>query len=48
MKTADGALKAVHWLLFRALIEMRAQGHEQKNKMVFHLEPIRLTPCACK
>jgi hypothetical protein len=23
--------------LFRALIEIRAQGHEQKNKLVFHL-----------
>ena len=31
------ALETVHRLLFRALIEMRAQGHEQKNKLVFHL-----------
>lgn len=27
----------VHRLLFRALLEMREQGHEQKNKVVFHL-----------
>ncbi len=31
------ALELVHDLLFRALIEMRAQGHEEKNKLVFHL-----------
>jgi hypothetical protein len=31
------ALELVHRLLFRALIEIRAQGHEQKNKLVFHL-----------
>ncbi len=35
--TKKTALELVHRLLFRALIEMRAQGHEQKNKMVFHL-----------
>src|SRR5947208_5852522 len=31
------ALELVHRLLFRALVEIRAQGHEQKNKLVFHL-----------
>lgn len=31
------AIETVHRLLFRALLEMRAQGHEQKNKVVFHL-----------
>jgi hypothetical protein len=35
--TNKSALETVHRLLFRALIEMRAQGHEQKNKLVFHL-----------
>jgi hypothetical protein len=35
--TNKTALELVHRLLFRALIEMRAQGHEQKNKLVFHL-----------
>jgi hypothetical protein len=35
--TNKTALEIVHRLLFRALIEMRAQGHEQKNKLVFHL-----------
>jgi vacuolar-type H+-ATPase catalytic subunit A/Vma1 len=35
--TEKTALKRVHRLLFRAPIEMRAQGHEQKNKLVFHL-----------
>jgi hypothetical protein len=35
--TDKTALELVHRLLFRALIEMRAQGHEQKNKLVFHL-----------
>src|SRR5205823_6197270 len=35
--TAKTALELVHRLLFRALIEIRAQGHEQKNKVVFHL-----------
>jgi hypothetical protein len=35
--TNTTALKLVHRLLFRALIEIRAQGHEQKNKLVFHL-----------
>lgn len=38
MQTTDKtAIELVHRLLFRALIEMRAQGHEQKNKLVFHL-----------
>ncbi|MBI1916954.1 MAG: hypothetical protein HYS12_19775 [Planctomycetes bacterium] len=35
--TNKTALELVHRLLFRALIEIRAQGHEQKNKLVFHL-----------
>jgi hypothetical protein len=35
--THKTALELVHRLLFRALIEMRAQGHEQKNELVFHL-----------
>ncbi len=30
-------VETVHRLLFRALLEMRSQGHEQKNKLVFHL-----------
>jgi hypothetical protein len=28
---------AVHRLLFRALLEMRSQGHEHQDKVVFHL-----------
>lgn len=35
--TNKTALELVHRLLFRALIEIRAQGHEHKNKLVFHL-----------
>src|SRR5947209_20211955 len=35
--TNKTALELVHRLLFRAIIEIRAQGHEQKNKLVFHL-----------
>ena len=35
--TNKTALELIHRLLFRALIEIRAQGHEQKNKLVFHL-----------
>jgi len=35
--TTKTPLELVHRLLFRALIEIRAQGHEQKNKLVFHL-----------
>jgi hypothetical protein len=31
------ALETVHRLLFRALVEIRAQGYEEKNKLVFHL-----------
>ena len=31
------AVSAVHRLLFQALLEMRSQGHDQKNKVVFHL-----------
>jgi hypothetical protein len=27
----------VHRLLFRALLEMRSQGHEHHDKVVFHL-----------
>lgn len=38
MHTTDkAALELVHRLLFRALIEIRAQGRAQKNKLVFHL-----------
>ncbi len=38
MNTTDKtALELVHRLLFRALVEIRAQGHEQNNKLVFHL-----------
>ena len=35
--TKKPALELVHRLLFRALVEIRAEGHEQKNKLVFHL-----------
>jgi hypothetical protein len=28
---------AVHRLLFQALLEIREQGHEGRNKVVFHL-----------
>ncbi|MFO7907875.1 MAG: hypothetical protein ACQESR_05130 [Planctomycetota bacterium] len=31
------AAETVHRLLFRALLEIRSQGHEEKNKVVFHL-----------
>ncbi|HVC98691.1 MAG TPA: hypothetical protein VND64_33810 [Pirellulales bacterium] len=38
MSTTDKTpLELVHRLLFRALVEIRAQGDEQKNKLVFHL-----------
>jgi hypothetical protein len=37
MNTTKPPLEIVHRLLFRALVEIRAQGHEQKNKLVFHL-----------
>jgi hypothetical protein len=33
----SAAVKTLHRLLFRALIEIRAQGLEHKNKLVFHL-----------
>src|SRR5687768_4393951 len=35
--TEKSTLELVHRLLFRALIEIREQGREQKNKVVFHL-----------
>jgi hypothetical protein len=35
--TSKTALEIVHRLLFRALAEMRAQGFEHNNKVVFHL-----------
>jgi hypothetical protein len=35
--TGTTALDLVHRVLFRALVEIREQGHEQKNKLVFHL-----------
>ena len=35
--TNKTALELVHRLLFRALIEIREQGRESKNKLVFHL-----------
>ena len=31
------AVETVHRLLFRALLEMRSQGQETKDKLVFHL-----------
>src|SRR5262245_56860574 len=34
------ALAIVHRLLFRALLEIRHQGHEQNNKLVFHLDDL--------
>jgi hypothetical protein len=37
MQAKKSALDTVHRLLFRALIEMRAEGQEHKNKLVFHL-----------
>jgi hypothetical protein len=35
--TDTAAVVTVHRLLFRALLEMRSRGHEQKDKVVFHL-----------
>jgi hypothetical protein len=35
--TDPSALDLVHRLLFRALLEIRSQGHEHKDKVVFHL-----------
>lgn len=29
--TSESAVKALHRLLFRALVEIRAEGHEEKN-----------------
>ncbi len=41
MQTSDKpAVEVLHRLLFRALIEIRAQGQEQKNKVVFHLSDL--------
>ncbi len=38
MNTTDKtSLELLHRLLFRALIEIRAQGHEHKDKLIFHL-----------
>src|SRR5262245_10046554 len=37
MLTNQPAVEVVHRLLFHALLEMRSQGHEYKNKVVFHL-----------
>jgi len=38
MKTNSySAVSTVHRLLFQALLEIRAQGHECSNKVVFHL-----------
>ena len=38
MQTSNApALHTAYRLLFRALIEIRAQGQEHKNKVVFHL-----------
>ena len=31
------AVETLHRLLFDALLEMRSDAHEQKNKLVFHL-----------
>jgi hypothetical protein len=33
----SSAIETVHRLLFRALLEIRSQGHDQKNTAVFHL-----------
>lgn len=33
----DSAVKTLHRLLFRALIEIRAEGHDEKNKVAYHL-----------
>ena len=35
--TPTDAVATVHRLLFRALLEMRAQGQGQKDKVVYHL-----------
>jgi hypothetical protein len=31
------AIETVHRLLFRALLEIRSQGHDERDKVVFHL-----------
>jgi hypothetical protein len=31
------AIETVHRVLFRALLEIRSQGHHEKNKVAFHL-----------
>src|SRR5262249_33486498 len=36
-KNSLSPVETVHRLLFRALLEMRSQGHDQKDKLVFHL-----------
>lgn len=36
-KAKRSALDMTHRLLFRALVEIRAQGHEDNNTLVFHL-----------
>jgi hypothetical protein len=35
--TQPSAIETLHRLLFRALLEIRSEGQEQKNKVVFHL-----------
>jgi hypothetical protein len=37
MTTTKSAAELLHRLLYRALIEMREQGRESGNKVVFHL-----------
>ena len=37
MTTTKSASELLHRLLYRALIEIREQGHESGNKAVFHL-----------
>ncbi|MCI0700574.1 MAG: hypothetical protein L0241_05795 [Planctomycetia bacterium] len=37
MTTTKPAVELLHRLLYRALIEMREQGRESGNKVVFHL-----------
>src|SRR5437764_541361 len=36
-QTTRTSVETIHRLLFRALLEIRSEGHEQKNKVVFHL-----------
>jgi hypothetical protein len=35
--TNTSAVEAIHRLLFRALLEIRSAGHDEQNKVVFHL-----------